>query len=65
MNGGLLLTADFISEPTSIFEGVDDHFIFTGTDDDPPMTYIWDFGDNKTSTEKNPKNEYTYAVHTQ
>ncbi|MFW9879292.1 MAG: PKD domain-containing protein [Candidatus Thorarchaeota archaeon] len=65
LSDGLLPTADFIVDANSIFECMDVHFTFTGIDGDPPMTYIWDFGDMSPKLSgKNPTHSYkSYGVY--
>ncbi|MFX0049235.1 MAG: PKD domain-containing protein, partial [Candidatus Hermodarchaeota archaeon] len=50
--------ADFVADKTSVGEGEDIMFTFTGSEGNSPATYSWDFGDETTSTEQNPTHHY-------
>jgi len=54
----LLPNATFIANGTSFIGHGWVQFNFTGSEGNPPATYLWDFGDGSTSTEQNPIHYY-------
>ncbi|MFX1467759.1 MAG: FG-GAP-like repeat-containing protein [Promethearchaeota archaeon] len=50
--------ADFVADKTSIYEGENIIFTFIGFEGNSPAIFSWDFGDETTSTEKNPTHQY-------
>ncbi len=61
---GLAPEANFVTEQTNIAIG--DTVYFTNTSKNSPAKYLWNFGDEATSTDANPKHLYstpgTYSV---
>ena len=56
---GCTATANFV--PTNLTIAVNDTVEFTdmSSTDDPPLTYLWNFGDGNTSTTASPSHVYT------
>lgn len=50
--------ADFTVNTTSVEVGKYVKFLFTGYNDNPPTTFLWNFGDGSTSTAMNPTHSY-------
>ena len=54
--------ANFIANETVVLIDQFVDFTFTGSEGDPPASYLWDFGDGSpTSTDQNPIHQYTSA----
>nr|MDO8111940.1 PKD domain-containing protein [Candidatus Sigynarchaeota archaeon] len=54
----LVPVASFVANETAIYEGDWVQFTFTGFEGDAPAIFQWDFGDNGSSTAKNPMHRY-------
>ncbi len=54
-------SADFSVNATNIILGQLVSFTFTGSEGNPAATYLWDFGDSKTSTDQKPIHRYSIA----
>lgn len=55
------LTPNFNISNTTICEGASVNFVNTSRPDNNTFSYLWEFGDGQTSTEKNPSHKYDIA----